>query len=77
MDRFLELDARDAGLDWINLCKKTHDAHFTLKALDRRVTAVPRLKLGRESAKTREPLQPYTNVSPIPMSNGARSCPVA
>jgi hypothetical protein len=40
MDRLLELDARIAALDWINLCQKTHDARFIVKALDRRITAM-------------------------------------
>ena len=66
-------DARMGALDRMNFYQKARGAHFRFKALDYRTDHFRILDLRRESAKTCEPLLAYTNVSPIPLSNGARS----
>jgi hypothetical protein len=73
MDRFVRLDARTAALDLIYVYQKTRDAHSCLRAGSTSERYSRLLNLRRESAKTCELLLPYTNVSPIPLSNGAGS----
>ena len=68
--RFLELDARIAALDWINLCQRAHDAYFIFKELDRRVipeTVRTTLNSISEELRKKRPTRP--SITPVPTAS--------